>query len=163
LQESEIERVGGSEVIKVDVRVVAATNKDLKQESEKGRFRADLFDRLNVVPIEVPALRDRKEDIPSLVEHFLREDAPQLGRRVQVARDAMGLLLQHDWPGNVRELRNTIERLCIFANETISADEVQAALPGVKQTSGRWHKGASLRDLVAGAEREIVLQALDAN
>jgi DNA-binding NtrC family response regulator len=163
LQENEIERVGGSEVILVDVRVVAATNKDLKGESEKGRFRPDLYDRLNVVPIEVPPLRERKEDIPALVEHFLREGSAQLGRRAQVTRGAMSLLMQHDWPGNVRELRNTLERLCIFAADAVAEEEVQSALPGVKSVQSRWHKGASLKDLVTSAEREIVLQALEAN
>ena len=163
LQENEIERVGGSEVIRVDVRVVAATNKDLKGESDKGRFRPDLFDRLNVVPIEVPPLRERKEDVPALVEHFLREGAAQLGRRVQVTRDAMSLLMQHDWPGNVRELRNTLERLCIFAGDLLSEEEVQSALPGVKAVPSRWQKGVALKDLVASAERAIVLSALEAN
>jgi DNA-binding NtrC family response regulator len=158
LQENEIERVGGSEVIRVDVRVVAATNKDLRS-----GFRADLFDRLNVVPIEVPPLRERKEDVPALVEHFLREGAAQLGRRVRVTAGAMSLLMQHDWPGNVRELRNTLERLCIFAAEAVAEEEVQAALPGVKAVTGKWRKGASLKDLVASAEREIVLAALEAN
>ncbi len=165
LQESEIERVGGSETIAVDVRVVAATNRDLKQEIEKGRFRADLYDRLNVVPIEVPPLRERKEDVPLLVEHFLAQACANNGQRpIGVAPEAMSLLLQHDWPGNVRELENTIERMVIFAaGPTISEAEVQAALPGVKPVRGRWQKGAALKDLVATAEREIVMAALESN
>jgi len=165
LQENEIERVGGSETLTVDTRVVAATNKDLKQESDKGRFRPDLFDRLNVVPIEVPPLRDRKEDVPALVELFLEQACAQNGKRkASVAQAALSLLMQHDWPGNVRELKNTIERMVIFAAApTISDEEVQAALPGVKAVRGRYQRGASLRDLVASAEREIVLSALEAN
>jgi DNA-binding NtrC family response regulator len=165
LQENEIERVGGSETIAVDVRVLAATNKDLKQEIDKGRFRADLYDRLNVVPIEVPPLREHREDVPALVEHFLGQAAAQNGKRgLSVAQPALSLLLQHDWPGNVRELRNTVERLVIFAaGPVISEEEVQAALPGVRAVRGRFVRGAALKDLVASAEREIVLAALEAN
>ncbi|HWE29294.1 MAG TPA: sigma-54 dependent transcriptional regulator, partial [Polyangia bacterium] len=111
LQENEIERVGGNDTLTVDVRVIAATNKNLKVEIEKGRFRADLFDRLNVVPIEVPPLREHKEDVPQLVEHFVQQAAAANGKRtLTIAPPAMSLLMQHDWPGNVRELRNTVER-----------------------------------------------------
>ena len=116
LQEGEVERVGGNETITVDVRVIAATNKDLKSEIGKARFRADLYDRLNVVPIEVPPLREHKEDVPSLVEHFLAEACAANGKRkLAVAGPAMSLLMQHDWPGNVRELRNHVERMVIFS------------------------------------------------
>jgi DNA-binding NtrC family response regulator len=165
LQENEIERVGGSETLSVDVRVVAATNKDLRDDMQKGRFRADLYDRLNVVPVEVPPLRERKEDIPQLVDHFLDETCAQNGKRkLSIAQPALSLLMQHDWPGNVRELRNTVERLVIFAAGPAIADEdVQAALPGVKSVRGRYQRGAALKDLVASAEREIVLAALEAN
>jgi len=165
LQENEIERVGGNETIHVDVRVIAATNKDLKSEIGKGRFRADLYDRLNVVPIEVPPLREHKEDVPSLVEHFLVEACAANGkRRLSVTAPAMSLLMQHDWPGNVRELRNHVERMVIFAGgNSIGDDDVQAALPGVKTVRARYQRGASLKDLVNSAEREIVLAALEAN
>jgi DNA-binding NtrC family response regulator len=165
LQENEIERVGGSETIAVDVRVVAATNKDLREDMQKGRFRPDLYDRLNVVPIEVPPLRERKEDIPALVEHFLAQMSAQNGRRgLTVAQPALSLLMQHDWPGNVRELRNTVERLIIFASgQRIVEDDVHAALPGVRPVQGRYQRGASLRDHLLVVEREIVLAALEAN
>ncbi len=165
LQENEIERVGGSETITVDVRVVAATNKALEVECEKGRFRADLYDRLNVVPIEVPPLRERREDVPQLVEHFLVEACAQNGmRKASVQQPALSLLMQHDWPGNVRELKNTIERMVIFAaGASLTVEDVQAALPGVKAVRGAYKRGAALKDLVASAEREIVLAALDAN
>ncbi len=165
LQENEIERVGGSETISVDVRVIAATNKELGTEIKEGRFRADLFDRLNVVPIEVPPLREHKEDVPHLVAHFLGQLAPANGKlSLKMGDDALALCLQHHWPGNVRELRNTLERLVIFAgSEIISADEVQAALPGTKQVHGRYQRGLSLKDMVASAEREIVSAALEAN
>jgi DNA-binding NtrC family response regulator len=164
LQENEIERVGGNDTINVDVRVIAATNKDLKSEIEKGRFRADLYDRLNVVPIEMPPLREHKEDIPSLVEHFLDGASLQNGKRkLKVAETALALLMQHDWPGNVRELRNIVERLVIFCDAQIAEDDIHAALPGVKQVRAAYRRGAALKDLVASAEREIVLAALDAN
>jgi DNA-binding NtrC family response regulator len=167
LQENEIERVGGSETITVDVRVIAATNKDLKAEIGKGRFRADLYDRLNVLPIEVPPLREHKEDVPALVEHFLADACKQNGKRgLGVADPAMSLLMQHDWPGNVRELRNLIERMVIFSRDgAVHLDEgdVQAALPQVKSVRGQFARGTALKDLVASAEREIVLAALSAN
>jgi DNA-binding NtrC family response regulator len=164
LQENEIERVGGNETITVDVRVIAATNKDLKSEIGKGRFRADLYDRLNVVPIEVPPLREHKEDVPSLVEHFLVEACAANGKRkLLVSAPAMSLLMQHDWPGNVRELRNHVERMVIFSDGGIGEEDVQAALPGVKAVRARYQRGASLKDLVNSAEREIVLAALEAN
>ena len=110
LQEREFERVGGNTPIKVDVRVIAATNRDLPRRSKAGRFREDLYYRLNVIHIHVPPLRERKEDIPLLVEHFLakyrwKPDAVRPPSRRRVAR-----LMEHDWPGNVRELENAIER-----------------------------------------------------
>jgi DNA-binding NtrC family response regulator len=165
LQENEIERVGGNATINVDVRVIAATNKDLKSEITRGRFRADLYDRLNVVPIEVPPLREHKEDVPSLVAHFVEQASAANGKRtLAMAAPAMSLLMQHDWPGNVRELRNTVERLVIFAgSQTLGEEDVQAALPGVKTVRAKYQRGAALKDLVASAEREIVLAALEAN
>ncbi len=169
LQEGEIERVGGDETIHVDVRVIAATNKELKSEIGKARFRDDLYYRLNVVPIEVPPLREHKEDVPSLVEHFLAEACAANGKRkLAVADPAMSLLMQHDWPGNVRELRNLVERMVIFfesgaGGHVLGEDDVQAALPGVKSVRARYQRGASLKDLVSSAEREIVLAALEAN
>ncbi|MBI1809527.1 MAG: sigma-54-dependent Fis family transcriptional regulator [Gemmatimonadetes bacterium] len=116
LQDGEVTRIGGQKSRKVDVRVVAATNKRLEDEIEAGRFREDLFYRLNVVPVHVPPLRERREDIPLLVEHFLRQTAKQEGVAPRTI-DALAVdrLTEHDWPGNVRELRNTIERLAILA------------------------------------------------
>ncbi|MFO0574767.1 MAG: sigma-54 dependent transcriptional regulator [Polyangia bacterium] len=111
LQEGEIRRVGGSEPIRVDVRVVAATNRDLEEEVQKGRFREDLFFRINVVTIRLPPLRERRDDIPLLVEHFLGKYARREGRpEVGVADEAMELLTRYGWPGNVRELENVVER-----------------------------------------------------
>ncbi len=112
LQEQRFERVGGSRTIKIDVRIIAATNKDLEEEIRKGRFREDLYFRLNVIPIEVPPLRERKEDIPLLVQEFLNEFSKG---RISMEQEAIKALLNYDWPGNIRELRNLIERLVILS------------------------------------------------
>lgn len=125
LQENEITRVGSDKTIKVNVRVVAATNKDLHKEIEAGRFREDLFHRLNVIPIHVPDLEDRKEDIPLLVNHFTQLICNEQGWKVKnFSDDAVEALKQHHWPGNIRELRNVVERLIILSGDTITAEDV---------------------------------------
>jgi DNA-binding NtrC family response regulator len=166
LQENELERVGGGETIKVDVRVVAATNKDLQAEIAGGRFREDLYYRLAVVPIELPPLRGRREDIPQLVEHFLEQVCSDNGRRLKkLAPSAMTLVMQHEWPGNVRELKNVVERLAILTGdaEVITEADVGDALPRVKAVKAEFSRGTPFKDLVAAAEREIIMAALDAN
>jgi DNA-binding NtrC family response regulator len=118
LQEREIVRVGGNQTIKVDFRCVAATNKDLEQLIDEGKFRPDLFYRLNVFRIELPALRERKEDIPLLVDHFVRKFSLQMNKKItRVAPAAMYALQAHLWPGNVRELENAVERAMVVAQE----------------------------------------------
>src|SRR5215218_4218983 len=126
LQEREFERVGGTNSIKVDTRVVAATNKDLPREIDAGNFREDLYYRLNVIAIELPPLRERHTDIPLLVEHFLHKHRYGRGSApARISQEAMSRLLAHDWPGNVRELENTIERAVIMARGgVIAADHV---------------------------------------
>ena len=115
LQEQQFTRVGGTKLMKVDVRVLAASNKDLMKEIEKGVFREDLYYRLNVVPIVVPPLRERREDIPLLIRHFMKLHAEEQGLRAkEVTPEAMNVFQQYDWPGNIRELRNLIERLMIM-------------------------------------------------
>jgi DNA-binding NtrC family response regulator len=166
LQENELERVGGGDTIKVDVRVVAATNKDLQKEIAEARFREDLFYRLAVVPIELPPLRARREDIPQLVEHFLEQVCADNGRRTKkVASGAMTLIMQHDWPGNVRELKNVVERLSILTGdaEIITEADVGDALPRVKAVKSAFSRGTPFKDLVSAAERDIIVAALDAN
>jgi two-component system nitrogen regulation response regulator NtrX len=117
LQEQKIQRVGGNRTISVDVRVIAASNKNLEEEIEKGRFREDLFYRLNVLPINVPPLRQRADDIPILVETFLEDFAIQnRGRRKQITSDALEILGKYTWPGNVRELKNLVERMAILVD-----------------------------------------------
>jgi transcriptional regulator with GAF, ATPase, and Fis domain len=131
LQEREIERVGGRELIKVNVRIVAATNRDLLQEVKKGNFRSDLYYRLNVFPIVVPSLRDRKEDIPDLAMHFLHKHVTDRTKRpVGFSSNVMKQLQAYDWPGNVRELENVIQRCSLRANgETIKELPVQLSRP----------------------------------
>jgi transcriptional regulator with GAF, ATPase, and Fis domain len=115
IQEGEFERVGGTKTLKADVRIIAATNRNLKVESEKGTFRQDLLYRLNVFPITVPPLRERREDIPLLVEHFVEKASKKLGKSItSVSAKAMRTLKEHSWPGNVRELANVIERAVIY-------------------------------------------------
>jgi DNA-binding NtrC family response regulator len=166
LQEGEFERVGGTQTLRCDVRVVAATNKDLQAEVQAGRFREDLFYRLNVVPIHAPPLRERREDVPELAARFLVEACDRNGRRpMRLAREAVLALQAHDWPGNVRELRNLVERLAILCDgPEISGDDVAAVLPGARRPrADRFRAGASFHDLVEEAEREVILGALDAH
>jgi len=165
LQEGEFERVGGSATQRVDVRVVAATNKDLAAEVKAGRFREDLYYRLNVVPIHAPPLRERREDLPGLAERFLAEACARNGRRpLTFARDGLAALLRHDYPGNVRELRNVVERLAILADgPELSAEAVAGALPGAPPPrSDRYRSGRGFHAQVEDSEREIILGALAA-
>jgi two-component system nitrogen regulation response regulator NtrX len=117
IETQEFQRVGGSKSIKVDVRIIAATNKDLLEEVKKGNFREDLFFRLNVIPINVPPLRDRKEDIPALVDYFLEYFAAEYGQKMKrITPESLQYLESYEWPGNIRELRNVIERLVIMSS-----------------------------------------------
>jgi two-component system nitrogen regulation response regulator NtrX len=146
LQEGVITRVGGERPIRVDVRVIAATNKEVEQEIASGRFREDLFHRLNVVPIQVPALRERREDIPMLVRHFLQKasEEQRLPRRT-LTQDAVEYLSRLDWSGNVRELRNTVERVLILARgEQIAGSDVERLV-------GSAHPAAGLTGELLGA------------
>jgi len=131
IETGEIERLGGTRTIQVDARIVAATNKNLSEEIQAGRFREDLFYRLNVVPIHVQPLRARREDIPVLIEHFMGQFGQEHGRSMRrIAKDAVERLARYSWPGNVRELKNLIERLLIMTEgDTIGLREVEAALP----------------------------------
>jgi transcriptional regulator with GAF, ATPase, and Fis domain len=126
LQENLITRVGSDKDIKVDVRVLAATNKDLKKEIEAGRFREDLYHRLSVILIHVPPLRERKEDIPLLLDKFLEDIAQESGSvKKKISKEAIERLKELPWTGNIRELRNVIERLVILGEQTISLEDVK--------------------------------------
>jgi DNA-binding NtrC family response regulator len=126
LQDHKITRVGGDKDIKVDVRVLAATNKDLKKAIEEGNFREDLYHRLSVILIQVPALKDRKEDIPLLVEKFLEDVAAEYGTaKKEISKEAISKLQEFPWTGNIRELRNVVERLIILGEKTISLNDIK--------------------------------------
>ena len=136
LQEQQFTRVGGTKLMKVDVRVLAASNKDLEKEIGKGQFREDLYYRLNVVPIVVPPLRERREDIPALVQHFMKMHVEEQGLRMkEVSSEAMTVFQHYEWPGNIRELRNLIERLMIMVPGFV-IDASQAALSLQGRTAG---------------------------
>ncbi len=163
LEDQRFEPVGASESIQVDVRVVAATNKNLEAEIERGNFREDLFYRLNVIPFHVPPLRERKEDIPALAAFFLEEFARAYGRKPkELTSQAIEALEAHNWPGNVRELRNLIERIVILNPQTrIDARHIPlqiARKPGQEKSVGRY---GSLQDVREAAEREYILKKLE--
>ena len=161
LEEQRIEPLGGSQPVDVDVRVIAATNKHLEEEMAQGRFREDLFYRLNVIPFHVPALRERTEDIPQLVDYFLDELAGAYGRRKkELSQDALEMLAKFPWPGNVRELRNLIERLVIM----VPADRIEKAhLPPEYLRPGSRLPAipATLEEARTGSERNLILRKLE--
>ena len=157
LQEGEIEVVGGSGFKKIDVRVIAATNKNLKEEIEKKQFREDLYFRLNVFPIHIPALRNRKNDIPLLVEHFVDKFNKAYGKNIKFINDeAMNKLKEYDWPGNIRELENLIERASILSNSDT------LLVPGFETSSQKAKQKINSKDLsLDGAQRAHILQVLE--
>jgi two-component system response regulator PilR (NtrC family) len=138
LQERRFRRVGGLEELVADIRVIAATNQDLTRAVAEGRFREDLYYRINVIPIVLPALRERREDIPLLAEHFLSKYSEQMGKPISgISHDAMDLLMVHDWPGNIRELENVLERaVALEATPTILADSLPPAIRGESLRAG---------------------------
>jgi two-component system nitrogen regulation response regulator NtrX len=168
LESGEVERVGGGEPIKVDVRVIAATNRDLRAEVAAGRFREDLYFRLHVIPIHLPPLRERREDVPMLVRHFLDRVRRRTALRPpRLSLAAMEALTRHGWPGNVRELANIVERVSILhAGQEVGAADVRALLDGrpgpAEPTAYRDDDGRALSDRLDDYEREILSGALDA-
>jgi transcriptional regulator with PAS, ATPase and Fis domain len=160
LQEHEFERVGDTQTIRVDTRVVAASNRDLLEETESGRFREDLYYRLNVITIYIPPLRERREDIPLLVGHFLKIYNEQDSRHVpHVRSDAMKALVEYDWPGNVRELQNYIERAVVLApSDELTPDLLPDVVLGLKPRRLGRHRAADLPTLAS----ELVEQGIEA-
>lgn len=159
LQEKEIERIGGRHTIGLNVRILAATNRNLEQEVAEGRFRMDLYYRLNVFPIELPALRNRKEDIPLLAMHFIDKCAASLGRRVNgIGTNALEQLMQYDWPGNIRELENVIERSVLMAKGMELDEMIMPSIPA----SGTGRKMITSRPLktIEENERDHIIAAL---
>jgi DNA-binding NtrC family response regulator len=166
LEENEIERVGGEKAIPVDVRVIVATHRDLSVLAREGKFRQDLFHRVYVFPLMLPALRERREDIPKLVEHFVQQVCAQNGwKAIPFTREAMDALQKHSWPGNVRELRNVVERLILLASENrVDAATVQLAIP--QATSGPAFAmigSGALSHRVQAFERETIVAELKRN
>ena len=186
IQESEFERVGGIKTIKVDVRLITATNRDLEKETKDGNFREDLYYRLNVVPLDIPPLRERAEDIPLLVDHIIAKFNERLKKRIRgISEDAMRLLRGHAWPGNIRELENVLERTILFCpNDTIEMGDLPAELRSADAARTRTPTGelaaatmataasvaaeggtGSLKEMVRAetsrVERELIARALD--
>jgi two-component system nitrogen regulation response regulator NtrX len=160
LQEQTFERVGGRTRVEVDVRVVASSNRDLAAEMASGRFREDLYYRLNVVPIRLPPLRERRDDIPLLARFFMRRSAEAAGLPLrEIGEDAMAALQAYDWPGNVRELRNIVERLLIMApgdaKQPIRADMLPPEIGAITPTVLRWDKGGEIMSLPLREAREV--------
>ena len=162
LQEREFEPLGSERTQKVDVRVIAATNRDLRQMVADGRFQEDLYYRLNVIPIHIPPLRERREDIPALVEHFIAKHAQRAGKRIDgVAPGVLETLRGAEWPGNVRELENTVERAVVLSpSAVIGVDAVRILAPASAAPAGL--PSLNLRQNIDWVERETVRRALEA-
>jgi DNA-binding NtrC family response regulator len=176
LQEREFERVGDSHTVKVDVRVIAATNSDLPKMVSQGEFREDLYYRLNVIPVHVPPLRERKEDIPLLVQHFLDKlskdgfasGTSRTGKPPTVSQDAMRRLMAYHWPGNVRQLENTVERALAFTAgrgqidlDDLSTEVQQAQVPVIASSVELPDEGLDLDAFIANIERELIERSLE--
>jgi len=168
LQEQTFERVGGARSIQVDVRILAATNQDLEEEIEAKRFREDLYYRLNVIPVQIPPLRKRKEDIPLLVEHFIHKINEKKNKNVQgITPDALKLLLNYYWPGNIRELENLIERMIVLMNggDSINAEDIPEKLTKPRRRNIPFYfklpeEGIVFSDVVSAFENQILDQSL---
>jgi two-component system response regulator AtoC len=161
LQEREVEPLGSEQTLQVDVRVIAATNRDLRRMVTDGAFQEDLFYRLSVIPIQIPPLRERREDIPALVDHFVAKHRQRTGKRIdEVSDDALTALQAYDWPGNVRELENTIERAVVLATtHVISSGQIQMLGAAAQAPSGL--PSLNLRQNVEWAEKETMRRALE--
>jgi two-component system nitrogen regulation response regulator NtrX len=165
LQEQTFNRVGGTESIQVNVRVVAATNKDLKKEIQDGRFREDLFYRLNVIPFYVPSLRERRQDIPALIQHFSEQFSKESGyREKSIESNALELMVNYNWPGNVRELRNFVERLYILTPaDVVEVHDLKfAGLPADVGTHENLFD-MDFREARALFERDFILKKINEN
>jgi Nif-specific regulatory protein len=163
IQHRVFERVGGSEAIKVDVRIIAATNKDIEAEVENGRFRADLYYRLNVLPIYIPPLRERRDDIPILADFFLKRFNREIKKQITgFAPEAMEVLLSYSWPGNVRELENAVERAVVINQDESITPEV-FILDKISESAEDAYSGRSLKEAVNIFKKHYIRQTLDMN
>jgi Nif-specific regulatory protein len=157
LQDHEFERLGSTKTRRLDVRIIAATNQDLSHAVKQGTFRSDLFYRLNVFPIAIPPLRERRSDVPLLANYFLEKTAKAYGRRLSFSPAALEVLANYSWPGNVRELENLIERLAIMADGLVIEPEL---LPGYLSTRPKRRAGDTTLESM---ERQLVIEALERN
>jgi len=163
LQEHEFQRLGGNQTLRTDVRVISATNRDLEQRVKEGAFREDLFYRLNVVMMSIPPLRERKEDIPVLIDHFLKRYAEENGKGIDgLSREAQDLLLKYDYPGNVRELENIIERAVVIAREDVISVEDLPFREGLEEVlEGRRAEESLLRGSIEELEKKLIVEAME--
>ncbi len=168
LQDRTFEPVGSSRTVRVNVRVLAATNQDLEVAIREKRFREDLFYRLNVIPIETPSLRERREDIPLLVQHFLERMRHEKGRPTEsISPDALRLLCEYDWPGNVRQLENVMEQICVLCSEReVRVEDLPPQVRGRKdpvpfEAPRVSNQGIAFNDVVERVQRDLIVQALD--
>ena len=162
LDDQQFTPVGGTQPIRVDVRLIASTNKDLEEEIAKGNFREDLFYRLNVVPFFVPPLRERKQDIPPLTREFLAEFGRQYGRpRMEIAEEALETLAQYHWPGNVRELKNVIERVLILNPRALRIERKHLPPLSHKASTRSTEEFSTLQQARDAYEREFILKKID--
>jgi two-component system response regulator HydG len=165
LQDGEFQRVGGSETIRVNVRILSATNQNVEEMVKSGHFRRDLYYRLNVFPIRVPPLCERREDIPLLLAHFIEHAGRKMQKAVRnVGPEAMSLLIAYAWPGNVRELENVVQRMMVVAKrETLGLEDLPPEIRGAGEAPA--HQGTDLRDLARAStelvEKQTILDALD--
>jgi len=160
LQDKEIEPLGSEKVVRVDVRIIAATNQDLIKLVQEGKFREDLYYRLSVIPIHVPPLRDRKDDIPVLVEHFLDLYNRKYQKNLRISPDAMEVLIEYDWPGNIRELENTVERMVVMNDRTVKATDLPPHILAFRRrTLGENY--VSLPEKIRETEVERIIEALE--
>jgi two-component system response regulator AtoC len=172
LQDGEFARVGGERILQTDVRVIAATNRDLEKEIRAGRFREDLYYRLNVVEIKIPPLRERREEIPALIDHFLKTSNAQYHRAVEISPETRRLLVEHAWPGNIRELENTIKRIVVLGSadqlrqqlgSTAAAAPAPTATPPAPRAGddGQVDLKAIARRAARDAERIVIAETLE--
>jgi DNA-binding NtrC family response regulator len=168
LEEGEFEQVGGAKTIKVDVRIIAATHRDLSEEVQKGNFREDLYYRLYVIPLMLPSLRDRKSDIPFLISHFMEQSNQKNDRSIQeITEEALNMMMGYAWPGNVRELKNMMERMVVLKGSgEISAQDLPSEIKSTHKyepstTIEISDEGICLNSAVTEFEKALILQSLE--
>jgi transcriptional regulator with PAS, ATPase and Fis domain len=160
LQEKEVVRIGSNKVVKLDVRVICATHKNLEQLVDEGKFREDLYYRLNVLSLDIPPLRQRREDIPLLVQRFVEKFYKETGLYREIPEEVMNILCNYDWPGNIRELKNIVERICVNADDTeVTVNDLPASI--LNKTFRIEHKkNQGLREIMESIEKEIIISTL---